>query len=82
MPGIAEGLNAGMWTVGVAVTGNETGLSPEEWAVLSAADRHAKRSAATTRLRGAGAHYVVDGVASLMDCVQDVEARLARGERP
>ena len=82
VPGIAEGLNAGMWTVGVAVTGNETGLAPEEWAVLSAAERHEKRSRATARLKGAGAHYVVDGVASLMGCVQDVEARLARGERP
>ena len=33
--GIAEGLNAGAWTVGVAVSGNVFGLSREETEALS-----------------------------------------------
>ncbi len=82
VPGIAEGLNAGMWTVGVSVTGNETGLSQAEWARLPAAAKARTRKAAERRLKRAGAHYVIDGVADLMAVVRDVERRLARGERP
>jgi phosphonoacetaldehyde hydrolase len=28
---VAEGLNAGMWTIGITRTGNEVGLTQEEW---------------------------------------------------
>ena len=31
LPGIEEGLNAGMWTVAVALTGNGMGLSGKNW---------------------------------------------------
>jgi phosphonoacetaldehyde hydrolase len=29
-----------------------------------------------------GAHYVVDTIAELLPCIEDIEARLRRGERP
>ncbi len=83
VPGIAEGLNAGLWTVGVARSGNELGLPlaeadalqrerPDEYAALMAAAR--------ARLEGAGAHYVVDSVAELLPVIDDIEARMQRGE--
>lgn len=34
LPGIEEGLNAGLWTVAVAVSGNEVGLSLSDWEAL------------------------------------------------
>ncbi len=36
---IDEGRNAGMWTIGVAVTGNDVGLSEQEWSALGAGVR-------------------------------------------
>ncbi len=39
MPDIEEGLNAGMWTIGVAMTGNEVGLSEAEITKLPVAER-------------------------------------------
>jgi len=33
-------------------------------------------------MRQSGAHYVVDSIADIMPCMDDIEARLARGERP
>ena len=33
-PGIGEGVNAGTWTVGLALTGNIAGLSAEELAAM------------------------------------------------
>lgn len=80
--GIAEGINAGCWTVGVSLSGNATGLSREELAALSPADRADRRAAATRKLAGAGAQFVIDSAADLEAVINDIEGRLARGERP
>jgi phosphonoacetaldehyde hydrolase len=82
IPGIEEGLNAGMWTVGLAMSGNEIGLPLKELRAMDPAEREQKRQRAYTRMYQAGAHYVVDSIADLVPCLDDVEARLARGERP
>ena len=80
--GIAEGINAGTWTVGVAVSGNVFGLSEADTMALPPAEFAARRARAADKLVGAGAHYVIDSVADLMPIVAAVEGRLARGERP
>jgi len=81
-PGIEEGLNAGMWTIGLAVSGNEIGLSLADWRKLPAADRERMRQAAYLRMHQSGAHYVVDDITGVGQCLDEIEARLARGERP
>jgi phosphonoacetaldehyde hydrolase len=80
--GIAEGLNGGAWTVGVAVTGNVFGLNLKDTKALSAEDFAAKRTKAVAKLNGAGAHYVIDGVADLLPVLAEINERLARGEKP
>jgi len=82
LPGIEEGLNAGMWTVGLAVSGNEVGLPLAAWQALPPAEQQARRERAHARLRMGGAHWVVDTIADLLPCLDDIEARLARGEKP
>jgi phosphonoacetaldehyde hydrolase len=82
IPGVEEGLNAGMWSVGLAVSGNEVGLSLADWRALPAAEQKVKRERAYRRMLQSGAHYVVDTIADLMPCIDDIEARLRRGERP
>jgi phosphonoacetaldehyde hydrolase len=81
-PGIEEGLNAGMWTVGLAMSGNEIGLPLKDVQALAAADRTRRRERAYTRMYQCGAHYVIDSIADLIPCLDDIEARIARGERP
>jgi phosphonoacetaldehyde hydrolase len=82
LPGIEEGLNAGMWTIWLAISGNEVGLARAEWHALPEPDRQARRDRACQRMRMCGAHYVVDTIADILPCVDEIEARLARGERP
>ncbi len=82
VPGIEEGLNAGMWTVGVAVSGNEVGLALTDWQVLPRVEQQRYRERAYQRLLAGGAHYVVDTIADLSRCLDAIEGRLARGERP
>ncbi len=80
--GVAEGVNAGAWAVGVAVSGNAFGLSLADAKALPPEDFMRRRGRAYDALYGAGAHYVIDSVADLMPVVAQVEGRLARGERP
>ena len=82
VPDIAEGLNAGMWTVAVAATGNEFGLSLAEAAALPAPELEARLEAARARLTAAGAHYVVEAISDVPAILDEIEARLVRGERP
>ena len=81
-PGIEEGLNGGMWTIGLAISGNEIGLPLKAWKRLPKAEQERMRQGAYTRMYQSGAHYVVDTIADIMPCLDDIEARLARGERP
>ena len=80
--GIEEGINGGTWAVGVAVSGNAFGMAETDVKALPADEFARLRAAAAQKLTAAGAHYVVDSVADLMPVVRDIDARLARGERP
>ncbi|MEK7769768.1 MAG: phosphonoacetaldehyde hydrolase [candidate division NC10 bacterium] len=82
VPGVEEGLNAGMWSIGLAMSGNEVGLPLKDVQALPPADRERRRQRAYTRMSQCGAHYVVDSIADIMPCLDDIEQRLARGERP
>ncbi len=82
VPGIEEGLRAGMWSVGISLSGNEVGLTRAELDALPAQDITRLKAQAEARLREAGAHYVIDTVADLPQVVAHVRARLASGERP
>lgn len=77
---IQEGLNAGMWTVGVARTGNMIGLTAADFAALPATEQAARLGAARRQLRAASAHYVIDSVSELD--LDPIEYGLARGARP
>lgn len=64
-PGIKEGVAAGCVTVGVALSGNAVGKTPEELAALTEAEIAPLRAHATAILKGAGADHVIDTVADL-----------------
>src|SRR5437867_5486316 len=51
LPDIEEGLNAGMWTIGLAKTGNEMGLTEQQIHDLEPEAREAKLSRACQRLQ-------------------------------
>ena len=80
--GIAEGLNAGCWTVGVAISGNANGLSLPEWQALPSAEQAAIRATATKQLQDAGAHFVIDSVADLMPVIAQINQHLQKQELP
>ena len=82
VPGIEEGRRAGMWTVGLSLSGNEVGLSLDELAQTDPAEVQARVERASERLRQSGAHYVIETVADFPAVVLAIQARLAQGETP
>jgi len=82
LPDVEEGLNAGMWTIGLAKSGNELGLNEKEIAALPADQLQARLDRTYQRMAAAGAHYVVDTIADVLPVIDRIQERIASGERP
>ncbi len=80
--GIAAGRNAGVWTVGVAASGNAVGLSLADYRALTHAGRTQIEEVAAGSLIAAGADMVIASVADLPDAVDRIEAALTLGQLP
>lgn len=72
---ITAGLNAGVWTVGVARTGNLIGLNETEIQAISSEDLSNRLRKAYSELHRAGAHYVVDGISDCPHIVSDINQK-------
>ena len=77
-----DGLNAGGWGVGLAISGNEVGVPLDEWNAMPKDIKQAHRDRIYPTTYQRGAHYVIDSIADLMPCLNDIEDRLKRGEKP
>ncbi len=81
--GIGEALEAGCWGVGVSLYSNYMNVDTPEQGAQMPADEIARRNDKTKEiLQKAGAHYVIDSLADIEAVIDDVNARLARGEKP
>jgi len=81
--GVGEALNAGCWGVGLVRYSNYMNINTlEEEATLSAADMAARMAHSRKILEQSGAHYVIDSLVELPAVIEDINARLARGEKP
>ena len=82
LTGIEEGLNAGGWGVGLAISGNEVGVQLDEWNAMPEDVKQAHRDRIYPTMYQRGAHYVIDSIADLVPVLDDIEVRLKRGEKP
>lgn len=77
---IEEGLNAGMWTVGISLTGNLLGLTESQVNALPSEERESARKRIEAQLYQAGAHVVIDGIWDLPRAINEIEYRLTEGQ--
>ncbi len=80
--GIEEGVHAGCWTVGRRAQRQRSGPVPRRAGRAVETERASLRQRARAALRGHGAHVVIDSVADLLPVIDEIEARITRGERP
>jgi phosphonoacetaldehyde hydrolase len=81
--GVGEALEAGCWGVGVSRYSNYMDVNSLEEADQISQQELDRRNALTVDiLRKAGAHYVIDSLIDLPEVIDDINERLARGEKP
>ncbi|MFA7425373.1 MAG: phosphonoacetaldehyde hydrolase [Desulfosarcinaceae bacterium] len=79
---IEEGLNAGMWTIGLTLCGNEIGLSPREIAALPIEELGLREGRVARRFRAAGVHYIAQNLRDCPPLIEAINRRMASGGRP
>jgi phosphonoacetaldehyde hydrolase len=81
--GVGEALNAGCWGVGVARYSNYMDIdTPEQGAAMPEEEIQRRMAISRDVLEKTGAHYVIDSLADIEPVIDDINARLARGEKP
>lgn len=73
---IADGQNAGVWSVGVVDSSNEIGLSEAEWAARSEEDKDARRGVVHERYEKANADASIDTLAELPELIDELNTIL------
>ncbi len=79
---IREGVNAGVWSVGVVLGSSEWGLTEEESGALSSDERTRRMQRIRYTFLIAGAHFVIDDIGELPGLLDVIDRRLADGRRP
>lgn len=75
---IKEGVNAGVWTVGVVTGSNEMGLTLEETSRADGQWLEKRKSEIRKNMLLAGAHYVVDSIEEITGIIEIIENKLNR----
>jgi phosphonoacetaldehyde hydrolase len=79
---MADGRNAGCWSVGVIDSSNEMGFTADEFEALAEAEKAVQRETVHRHLTAAGAHAAIDNLNGLPALIAEFNARLLAGERP
>ncbi|NIF18666.1 phosphonoacetaldehyde phosphonohydrolase-related protein [Pantoea sp. Cy-639] len=79
---LQSGLNAGLWTVGLATCSPTCDRTSSQWQAMSPQDQERARGKATLELFDLGAHSVIDHLESLDTCLADIALRRHKGEKP
>jgi phosphonoacetaldehyde hydrolase len=74
---IEEGLNAGMWTIGLTRTGNMIGLDTADLNQLPIAQRETLLKKAESEMLLAGAHFVVEDLSACNQILAQIETKIA-----
>lgn len=82
VPGILEGRSAGMWTVALTCSGNALGLTYEQYRALPAEKLNQERARIAQMFEGSRPHYLIDTINELPQVLDEINARLTRGETP
>jgi phosphonoacetaldehyde hydrolase len=73
---IEEGINAGMWSVGVVTSSNEMGLTYEEIRFMEQKDLEIRKQLVRDTFLEAGADYVIDNLSEIGDLIEKINLKL------
>jgi len=73
---IEEGINAGLWTIGLTASGNEVGLSLTEMETADTMWLKGKLALAEQKLIDAGADYIAEGVWECWPILEEIDRHI------
>ncbi|MFD2114898.1 phosphonoacetaldehyde hydrolase [Paenibacillus yanchengensis] len=79
---ILEGVNAGMWSVGVICGGSEFGLTEDQMNKLDVAELEQRKQVVRDRFIAAGAHFTIESIAGVTEIVALVNEKLQNNQFP
>ncbi|WP_295482129.1 phosphonoacetaldehyde phosphonohydrolase-related protein [Pseudomonas sp. SC11] len=79
---LQAGLNAGLWTVGLATCSPSCDHTSNRWQAMSVQEQELARGKSTLELFGLGVHSVIDHLEALDTCLADIAHRRRKGEKP
>ncbi len=79
---IKEGVNAGMWSVGVISSSNEMGLTFDEVKALTPSELSKRKHHIMDVFLEAGADYVIDSLSEIEELIEKINLELYCGEKP
>jgi len=74
VPGLLEGYHSGCWTVGVIASGNEVGMTYDEWMSLSGEEKDLIRTQVSEKLAAGKPNFLIDTVADLPEVLKKIDA--------
>lgn len=82
IPDIAEGLNAGMWTIAVIHSSSEMGLTLEQLQQLSTDEKEERCHRIKEKFLAAGCHYVINTLSESPQLLYELDELIIQGKRP
>ncbi|ANA80410.1 phosphonoacetaldehyde hydrolase [Paenibacillus glucanolyticus] len=79
---VKEGVNAGVWSVGVIIGSSEMGLSLDEFQALSESEREAAIAKAEQTFIRNGADFTIHTMSELPQLIENLNGMLSEGKRP
>lgn len=79
---IKEGINAGVWSVGVLVGSSQIGMSESEFIALSAEEKELLVEKARKAFYNVGAHFTIETMAELESLLKVIDDKVSLGDRP
>ncbi|MBI2666079.1 phosphonoacetaldehyde hydrolase [Candidatus Woesearchaeota archaeon] len=80
--GISEGVNAGMWTIGLIKTSSDMGLTEAEVNALPKQELEKRLKLNYDKMKEAGANYIVDGIWNVPEKIEEIQRLVKYGGRP
>jgi phosphonoacetaldehyde hydrolase len=78
VPGLLEGYHSDCWTVGVIASGNEAGLTYQQWKALAEPEKTLLRKRVAARLAAGHPDFLIDTVADLPSVLVKIQLQLAQ----
>lgn len=79
---IKEGVNAGVWSIGIIIGSSEMGLNEKEYKLLSSDEKNKFIEETKNKFISYGADFTINSMKELPEIIEKINSMLAQGRKP